>query len=346
MYTEIDDIRRRRGVYYDAYNNRGWIDIPDNTLGWNLSRGLFIGFTSSLVSETFAFYFKQYSLIRKRFDPPESVHQLYLYFKTAHSLPNASFQLKNRAQFAFLSGIDWMVRIFGFKKLVGGIGQVHGSFDFEFGKRVYPTMLAAFLTCWTYSPVLAAKAAFKGDQSFPPELRRGYRSIWHAFTSLLLKNPLMLWRNSLHIMLCSFIQTSFLFSIYNFNIELWSPVFNDEVGGSLLLTRMFCAGMATFFASAGSFPVNVTLQNVIELYPKQVSEGLFFGSYKKAWLHFWTNDLWSQAWAGYFRSGYFFKTFPGMFALLWLFDNFGFMKSARVDYRTLPGNNTFGTFFY
>ena len=47
------------------------------------------------------------------------------------------------------------------------------------------------------APLEIAYKAFKCDRKFPQELRRGYKSITDAFIKLAMKDPILLFKNSL-----------------------------------------------------------------------------------------------------------------------------------------------------
>lgn len=344
MFSEVEDVRRRHSVYYDVYNTHGWIDPPDMQWRWNIVRGFIVGFASAAVGQLCSFYFNQYHLIRTKYNPPENLAQLTSYIRTAHKLENFRFNLKYRSQAAVLHGIDYMIRLIGFKHFVSGIGQIHFATNFDYWRRVLPTMLFSLLCCPFLAPVEATKAAFKADRTFPKEMRIGYKSLFDTFFKIAKENPMYFFKNSSFVMFASYIQTSFLFSIYEYNMELFLPVYHEEVGGSRAMVKTFSAGLASLGASMFSFPVMVTVRNVIEVYPRQISQDFFKGAYRKAFWYFWSSELWSQAWVGYFKSGYFFKNYPTMFALVWLADNFGYFKGPRADFTRPPGTNSFGTF--
>ena len=88
------------------------------------------------------------------------------------------------------------------------------------------------------------------------------------------------------------------------------------------------------------------MPNAIEVLPRQYSQDLFKGSYKKALAFYWENPFWTQAFVGTFKSGYFFKFFPMLFSTVWLADTFGYFKGPRANYTILPGTNSYGTFLF
>lgn len=346
MFSEIDDIRHRHSTYWDVYNNYGWVDPPDQGIGWNVLRGLAVGGPAAYLGELCAFYFKQYKLIRTRYDPPESLAQVTSYLRLAGSLENARWEWRVRRQAAVLHAADWAQRLLGYKLLVSGISQMYAAPNREYWRRVLPTMFGALLTSTFIAPIQAAKAALRADQTFPPALRAGYTGLFHALYRLARENPLLLCRDTLPFVFGSYIQTSFLLAVFEFNMEYFSPVYADSVGGSRNMLKLVVAGFAAFAASAFSFPVLVSVRNAVHLLPAQISEGRFHGSYRKAFWYYWTAELWSQAWTGYFRSGFFLKSFPTLFAVAWLADSFGYFKGPRADFTRLPGSNSYGTFHF
>ena len=83
-------------------------------------------------------------------------------------------------------------------------------------------MFASILTCWIRAPFEIAQKAFYADQKFPSEIRQGYRSIRHAFFSLLRDNPYSLLKNSYPTMLGTIVQTSMLFTLYDYLNETFA----------------------------------------------------------------------------------------------------------------------------
>ena len=67
-------------------------------------------------------------------------------------------------------------------------------------------------------------------------------------------------------------------------------------------------------ACMASYPFAVILRDAVELMPKQISQGVFEGNYKKALAYQWSNENGSNMLAGVYKR-YVYKNFPWMFCV-------------------------------
>lgn len=86
-------------------------------------------------------------------------------------------------------------------------------------------MLAAgVMTSFLAPPFEVAERAYLGDQTFPKELRVGYRSRFHALWKLMTTDPFALYKNSFPSILASFVITTMALGSYDFLYELFHPL--------------------------------------------------------------------------------------------------------------------------
>lgn len=347
MYSEIDDQRRRHSTYTDYYNMHGWIETEDAAFGHTALRGAWVGLLGSLAGELGSFYFHQYKLIRTKYDPPESLAQITSYFRAAHSMPNTRSSLMYRAHSALFSTFDWTCRMLSYRFFVGGYAQgTTNGVNFDFGRRAPAYYTFALFTAPICVPLSAAKSAYKADLTFPPELRAGYRSPTDALFSIAKTKPLNLFRNGIPYFIASYLQTSLLMFTYELIFEIWTPSYHELRGGSRALAKFTCALGSAMVAAGASYPLIVTLNNAIDIFPRQISRDMLGGSVRKAMYYVWTQDYNGMTmWAGWIRSGFFFKAFPSLFAIVWVADSYGFFRGARYDPFEMPVATSWQTRF-
>ena len=337
MYFEIDDIKRRYQPYHDHYNVSNWVDTPDQDFTWDLFRGAVVGTFAMSVQNYYKTLHSSFKAIRTRYNPPESISQVGTYFKAMKQLDTYKPLLKAQLSTAVARGsLDIGLRLAVFRYFTGGLYQSPNTVNVEFWKRIYPTMLGAALTSWILVPFESARAAYLGDLTFPKELRRGYSGQFDAFRKMLVSNPFSLFKNSLPTFGGSFVQTSFLFVLFDFSFDFMSPMFTD-FDQPKILVKSVAAFFSSFLAAAFAYPIHVTTRNMIEITPAQISNGIFQNNYRKAFWGLWNFEGGSRAWYGF--SNYCHKNLIWMFLTVWWAESFGFFKAFRNDYVNWPGTN-------
>ena len=342
MYSEIEDIKRRYHPYHTTFNVHGWIDTPDMSFSWDWFRGALVGSVALCANNYFCNLKDKYELIRTKYNPPESIRQLGIYYKSIRQMDCYKSSLRS----CMLSGvaigsIDVGLRLAVFRYFTGGIYQTEGTVNVDYYRRPFPTMLAAALTSWIAVPLEISRTAYKADLSFPEHLRNGYTSSFNAFWRMLTKQPFALFKNGSPTMAASFVQTSFMFSLFDFNFDMFSLLFR-EFDVPFSMVKILVTYFASSMACAAGYPFHVTIKNMIELYPKQISEGVFHNNYRKAFWYLWTNDTGSQAWIGFKK--YYMRNITWMYLTLYLAETAGFFKSPRTSYIDWPGVNDTKTY--
>jgi hypothetical protein len=121
--------------------------------------------------------------------------------------------------------LDIGTRYAVFHWLTAGIYQSYASVNTEAWRRFAPTAVSALATSWIMGPLEIARKAYYADKSFPDHLQKGYKSVFHTFRCLATKEPYALFKNSLPTVMASYVQTSFLFGIFDYFFDLTSPLF-------------------------------------------------------------------------------------------------------------------------
>lgn len=136
--------------------------------------------------------------------------------------------MKARVSYAIMAGsLDIGTRFAVFRYLTSGIYQSYGSVNTEAWRRIAPTVAASALTSWIMGPLEIARAAYHGDRSFPVELRKGYTSPHQALFKMATTQPYALFKNSLPTVAASYVQSSFMFAIFEYLFDLLSPLYRD-----------------------------------------------------------------------------------------------------------------------
>ena len=171
---------------------------------------------------------------------------------------------------ALLTGpMDLGLRIFMFRKWVGGLYQPIGSVNSELWRRVLPAIAASLATCWVVAPFEIAKKAVLADQKFPEHLQRKYTSTLNALLRLPFhEGPAFLFKNSLPTMAGTFMESVFLLYITDFFLD-WSRFLHMENSVPFAPLKAMSISAGIFLAGVASYPLSQTSRNIIELYPKQ-----------------------------------------------------------------------------
>ena len=136
--------------------------------------------------------------------------------------------MKARVSYAVMAGsLDVGPRLAMFHYFTSGWNQSYGSVNSEYWRRIIPTVAACALTSWMTAPLEIARAAYHGDRTFPQELRKGYNSPHQALFRMAATQPYALFKNSLPTVAASFVQNVFMFSLFDYLYDLFSPLFRD-----------------------------------------------------------------------------------------------------------------------
>lgn len=136
--------------------------------------------------------------------------------------------MKARVSYALMAGsLDLGARFAVFRYFTSGLYQSYGSVNTESWRRIMPTLAASAATSWIMGPLEIARAAYHGDRTFPTELRKGYTSPHQALFRMATTQPYALFKNSFPAVTASFVQSLFMFTLFDYLFDLFSPLFRD-----------------------------------------------------------------------------------------------------------------------
>ena len=342
MYFEIEDIKHRYQPYHTTFNVHGWIDTPDMSFSWDWFRGAVVGSVAMCANNYICNLKDKYELIRTKYNPPESIRQVGIYYKSIKKLDCYKSSLRSYMFSGLAAGsIDIGLRLAIFRYFTGGLYQTEGTVNVDYYRRPFPTMLAAALTSWIAVPFEVARVAYKADLSFPEHLRYGYSSPLNAFWSILKTQPFGLFKNSSPTIAASFVQTSMMFAIFDYTFDLFSILFTDG-NVPISMVKHFSSFYAASIGCAAGYPFHVTIKNMIDLYPKQISDGIFHRNYRKAFWLLWSSELGAQPWMGFKQ--YYMRNIVWMYLTVYLAESAGLFKAWRTPYTDWPGVNDTKTY--
>lgn len=241
-------------------------------------------------------------------------------------------------QFALLSGVfDVGIKVGVWRHLVGGWAQIWGSVNTDVWKRLGPSVVASFLTCWTAVPLEIARKAYIADKKFPEHLRRNYRSVANAlFRIPFEEGPSYLFKNGQPTMLHNFILTGVTLSTFDFLIDMFSIIY-DNYSMAKYPFKIVSGILSVAIGTMMAYPFGKTVRDVIEMYPRQIGGETLNYDYKKAFHRVAYQTQWSQNLAGY--GTHMLSHGPGLFAVLFIAESLGMFKSWRTDFTRWPGIN-------
>ena len=337
MYFEIEDIKHRYLPYHTTYNVHNWIDTPDQSFSWDWFRGAIVGSVAMCANNYFCNMKDKYEMVRTKYNPPESIRQAGIYWRAIKKLDCYKSGFRSAMTTGIANGsIDVALRLAIFRYFTGGLYQSEGTVNVDYYRRAFPTMIAAALSSWIVVPLEVSRVAYKADQTFPEHLRKGYTSPFNALWKMATREPYAIFKNSTPTIAASFVQTSFMFALFDYGFDLFSPLFR-EMNFSMSMIKIPVTYVAATLACAGGYPFHVAIRNMVEIYPKQISDGVYHKNYRKAFFNLWNMEQGAQPWAG--MKNYYRRNITWMFLTLYLGETAGFFKAWRTQYHDWPGCN-------
>lgn len=120
--------------------------------------------------------------------------------------------------------IEMGFRLVVFRYLTEGLPSKPLLFNIDFIRKPIPIFVSALATAWIRAPFDIIQKAFLADWKFPAEIRTGYKSYTHTFISLLKKDPIIFFRNTMPAYLGCAMETFFAFTIFDFFREFSQPL--------------------------------------------------------------------------------------------------------------------------
>lgn len=347
MYFELDDIKRRHSPYFDVYNSFSWISAPDNTMWWNYQRGAIAGIMAASLNETQILFNENARVLLQHYERPSNLKQAWIFLKETLKMDNFRKGLKNRLQYAFAIGsTDIAARYSVFRYCNAGWYRPFGSVEVNFYRKIPTTMFAALATSWVSVPFEMARMAYYADRTFPEELRRGYKSYFHALRSIpFQEGPYYLFKNCFPFILRNFFQTFTTMYAYDYLKDKFGTVTFRISDFPYGLSKAIMVFISVYFGCVFSYPWAVTIREMVELWPKEKGGVCTFdNNYRKAAVWLWYHEFGSNYFPG-FINNYFWRTAPWMAASLWFADSLGMFTYWSNDPYAGAGTNTWEDVF-
>lgn len=268
---------------------------------------------------------------------PKNSTQWSIFIRESTKIPSFWSLLFKKTTFGCVHAtFDIGIRIAGLHYFWGGTWSPICQMDPNSIKYLFACAVGAYAVCWTGIPFEVARKAYFADQSWPAELRKGYRSPLHALVKIpFTEGPLYLFKGGLLPYLghanfttwCFFTYTwlknhlyfMYLYNDFNYNwVKFW------------LLNASFVAGSIfgqPFYA----------LKNMMDNWPKERGgRDTFNGSCWNAfkWFkHNYADGFNTNLIEGYWR--WFRKQGIILYIAMWVADDMGLFTNNMSDLGTI-----------
>jgi solute carrier family 25 oxoglutarate transporter 11 len=231
--------------------------------------------------------------------------------------------------------MDYGMRLASLHYFWGGLWSPLVYSDFNSIKYLLFSGISAYAVCWTGIPFEVARKAYYADQSWPAELRKGYRSPLHALCKIpFSEGPHFLFKGGLPIYLGNANFTTWTFWTYtwlkNKLFFLW--LYNDI---NYSWVKFWMMNISFFAGSLFGYPFYF-LKQMMEEWPKERGGRCTFqGSYWNAikWMRQnwdWANtNLMQGYWKFFRRQGIIF------YLAMWQADNMGLFTNNLSDINSI-----------
>ena len=217
----------------------------------------------------------------------------------------------------------------------GGTWSPNCFCDMNSIKYLTFSLLSGFTSGWCGIPFEVARKAYFADQTWPAELRKGYRSPLHALFKIPFKEgPLYLVKGGMPVYLGNSLLSGWAFYVYtwlkNKTFFLW--IYNDI---PYEFIKVFNISIAFAIGSVMGYPF-YRVKEIMDTWPKERGGRCTFeGSYWNAvkWLRLnyenYSTTLLTNYWTWFRRQGSIF------FISMWIADNYGIFTNNMTDYNTI-----------
>jgi solute carrier family 25 oxoglutarate transporter 11 len=194
----------------------------------------------------------------------------------------------------------------------------------------------AYAVCWTSIPFEVARKAYFADQSWPENLRKGYRSPLHALFKIpIQEGPYFLFKGGLVTYMANAQFTSVCFWAYTWlkNKLFFTYLYN---GINYNWVKFWSLNVSFAAGSIFSYPI-LFLREMMEVWPKERGGRCTFqGSYWNAlkWFkHYYADGFYTTMMQGYWR---WFRT-QGviLYIAMWVADDMGLFANNTSDLGTI-----------
>jgi solute carrier family 25 (mitochondrial oxoglutarate transporter), member 11 len=331
---EIHDIKRDR-MPYNANNNYHhrpyWAPAVNNTPLMNLKKSSVCSIIASCIVEPARHIVSALRSLNMVYELPRNTLQSSIFIREAFKTPFFWSELRKKMVYGVVQhSLDAGFKIAIFQYIYGSTWSPRTFTDYNSFKFMILCFGTAFLSGWTMYPLDVARKAYYADQSWPAELRKGYRSPLHALIKIpFSEGPLYLFRGGLPHFFGNFFGFGWLLFNYTWLKDkfffLWKY---HECNYSFC--KFWILNFSFAIGALGSQPY-FTAKELLDNAPKQRGGQPFFTSGYEAcrYVKLRWNESQPNLLHGYWR--WFRSHGAVLYITIWLADSMGLMDNLRED---------------
>lgn len=334
-YYELHDIKRDRIPYLTDYssgwNRPVWAPQIYNTPLLNLKKTGMCAIIASCLVEPVNHFRSAYNSLNYVYESPRNTLQASVFIKEVFKTPFFWSELRKKLVYgAVQHTLDAGFKIAVFHYTFGATWSPKTFADCNSLKYLFFGFWSAFLGAWSHYPLLTARKAYYADQTWPAELRKGYRSPLHALLTIPFKEgPLYLFRGGAPHFVGNWLGMGWTYYTFTWFKDKFFFVwkFNDV---SYSYCKFWILNFAFAIGAIGSQPF-YTIKEIMDKAPRERGGKPVFNTTYEAiryvklrWDEFQPN----------LQHGYaqWFKNYGiVLYITIWLADDLGLMDNYRVD---------------
>ena len=333
-YHTLHEIKRDRIPYEnsnDYWHRPAWCPEVSNSPLLNLKKTIPCTVIAACITEPINHIWATFKSLNMVYELPKNTQQYSIFTREIFKTPYFFSELRKKVVFGIVQhSLDIGLKISCLHYVFGSTVSPKTFADFNSLKYIFMCLVASFMSGWTNYPLAVARKAYYADQSWPEELRKGYRSPLHALVKIpFSEGPLFLFRGGLPVYLGNAIGCGWFFTFYT-----W---FKDK-SKFFWIYHDFNYSMCKFIILSGSMALAsifwqpwLTVKDILDNAPKDRGGKPTFNSSYEAirYVKLRWNEYQPNLMYGYWR---WFRSYGiQMFISVWLADNLGLMDNIRED---------------
>lgn len=333
-YHTLQEIKRDRLPYknsFDYWHRPHWCPEVSNSPLLNLKKVLPCTLVAACIVEPINHIASSFKVLNMVYELPKNSTQCSIYAREVLRTPFFFSELRKKLLFgAVQHTLDTGFKIACLHYTFGSTVSPKSFADFNSLKYLVMCLAASFMSGWTNYPLAVARKAYYADQSWPEELRKGYRSPLHALIKIpFTEGPLFLFRGGLPVYLGNAFGCGVLFTLYTWLKDKFK---------FLYVYHDFNYSFVKFFILSGSIAVSsifwqpwLTIKDIMDNAPKQRGGNPIFSSSYEAvkYIKLRWNEYQPNLMHGYWR---WFRQYGAISCIsIWMADNLGLMDNIRED---------------
>lgn len=335
-YHQLHEIKRDRLPYASTYiwSRPFWGPEIYNTPFLNLKKTALIASISSCFIESAKHIKIGFNALNYVYEYPKNSLQWSIYIREIFKNPGFFKELfKVLTYGAFQHSLDAGLKLAIFHYTFGGTWSPVKYTDFNGFKPLFMGYLTGFLTGWTSYPLAVARKAYYADLSWPAEVRKGYRSPFHALLKIpFSEGPMFLFRGGLLHWMGNTFGAGPLFFIYIFFMDKFKYLYEYNYVNYSWMKFIFL-NMA-FLVSMPFSQSFFTMKEIMDKAPRERGGKTSFNTSGEAFKYLYNqySKTTSNFLAGYWR---WFKDYGAVLYLtIWFADNLGMMSNFKAEPNT------------